>query len=206
MAVFEAGETSGLGGLNLWEGSALIPLAGAGAAGVTIEKKVVASGPLRSLVKSDFRGIRGKEAEYEASLALSAFADNIFSRQDVVVRSAPGNTLLCAPGIKKMPNESWTLDEKKGYAAAWGDGRRGAGEIGLALIFSPGDFAGLEERESERFVKLRLDDGSRCTYWVVGGWDKGIRSPLPPRGMNWVRQTESLAAKILAPLEIRIHK
>jgi hypothetical protein len=206
MAVFQAGETSGLGGLNLWAGSSLVPVAGARPRTFKTENKVIAAGPLRSLVRADFSGVPGGENTYEISQTLSAYADNIFSRQDVAVGGGPGGPVVCAPGIRKIPGEAWTLDEKNGFAAAWGEGARGAGEIGLALIFRPEAFAGLEETESERFIKLRTDAASRCTYWIVGGWDKGIRSPLPPRGRNWLRQTESLAAKILAPLEIRFKK
>ncbi len=206
MTVFEAGETSGLGGLNLWEGTSLVRLAGAAEDGsAETANKVIAAGPIRAMVRADFVGGRGGNG-YGISLTLSALADNIFSRQDVAVRGVTGGAVVCAPGIRKIPSESWTLDEKQGYAAAWGEGARGAGEIGLALIFRPEDFAGLEETGTERFVKLRLDGGSKCTYWVVGGWDKGIRSPLPPRARNWVRQTEDLAAKLLAPLEIRFNK
>ncbi len=206
MFVFAAGETSGLGGLNLWEGSTRIPMAQTGTSASDIEKTMIASGPLRSVVRIGFKGVRGVENEYEVDLTLSAFADNIFSRQDVTVKGASPSGVVCAPGVRKIPGESWTIDAEKGYASAWGKGVRGAGEIGLAIIFPPEDFAGLEESESERFIKLRPGDEGRCTYWIAGGWDKGIRSPLPPRGMNWVRQTEALAGKLLAPLVVRIKK
>ncbi len=205
MAAFEAGDTSGLGGLSLWDGATRIPLANPGAQdNVKMETAVISSGPLRALLRTKITATSPDGFERELSLLLSAFADNSYSRQDVVIQSESEASSIYGPGIPILPEENWLLDEKKGYASAWGEGIKGAGEIGLAVIFDPEDYVGLEESGSERIIRLRAEAGETSTYWILGGWEKGILAPLPPKFRNWSRRIESLAAKLLTPIEVRL--
>jgi hypothetical protein len=205
MAAFEAGETSGLGGLSLWEATTRIPLANPGPReNVKIETAVISSGPLRALLRVKITASPPDRPEKKVSLLLSAFADNSYSRQDVIIHGESGAGSVYGPGIPKLPEEDWLLDEKKGYASAWGEGIKGGGEIGLAVIFDPKDYDGLEETGSERIIRLGAKTGEPSTYWILGGWEKGILSPLPPKFRNWTRRVESLAARLLSPIEIRL--
>ena len=63
-------------------------------------------------------------------------------------------------GIEKLPKETWSMDKEKGYIVTWGEGAPGAGEVGLAAIFNPAEFAGFAENELDRFVKLARHDAA----------------------------------------------
>lgn len=204
MAVLNAGAGSGLGGLALWDGASPTSLTDpAGTASFKIQRTVLSSGPLRAILEVRFSGINSDRRERDVILRVSAFADNRFSRQDVQIQSESASGLFIGPGIQKLPGESWNLEDKKGYAASWGEGVRGAGGIGMAVLFSPDAFAGMEETDTERFIKLKVAEGGKRTFWITGGWEKGFDAPLPPRARNWGRKTEALAGKLLAPVEVR---
>jgi hypothetical protein len=96
------------------------------------------------------------------------------------------------------------MDKEKGYIMTWGEGAPGAGEVGLAAIFNPRDFAGFAENELDRFVKLAIPAGEKRTHWIYGGWNKGLTAPQPPQAEGWAHDTAGLAARLLAPVKIQI--
>jgi hypothetical protein len=110
--------------------------------------------------------------------------------------------VVYGPGIQKLAGETWSLEKDKGFIAVWGKGAQGAGEIGLAAIFDPADFAGIEEAVLDRSVKLNGSSGAWLTHWVVGAWERGISSPGVPAAKNWFRKVEGLAQRLLVPVKV----
>jgi hypothetical protein len=138
--------SQGLGGTSLWDGKTRIPLsAAAGPAGLQVQRTVLAAGPLRALVKVEYSGIRPGQGDFGAVVFYSAWADNIFSRQDVIITSKAGGPAVFSADIQKLANEEVAFDKAKGLLASWGRGSALAGEVGLAAIFTPADLAGLDE-------------------------------------------------------------
>ncbi len=80
----------------------------------------------------------------------SAFSDNAYSRQDVVVASISGAPVVFGPGIQKLSGETVSLDKAKGSLAVWGKGAAKSGEIGLAAIFPPADLAAVDDSGLDR--------------------------------------------------------
>ncbi len=200
MDVLDAGESAGLGGLILWDGAARIPLYGPAAPRADLS--VIATGPVRTLIKADFPAVRTAAGEVALSVSYSAFADNAFSRQDVVVSSKASGRFVAGPGVQKLPGETFAVDTGKGFLAGWGQGADKAGEIGLAAVFPPGAFAGTDETDLDRGVKLSVRAGAKLTYWVTGAWERGITSPRVPFAKNWPRKVEALAARLLVPVSV----
>ncbi len=86
MDVLHIGNASGLGGLSVWEDGNRLPLIQPGGKGdLKIERKILARGPVRSLVRVEYTGLKGKLGEYRARLDMSAYAGNPYSRQEVTV-------------------------------------------------------------------------------------------------------------------------
>jgi len=198
--VLAGGGSAGLGGLSLWDGATRIPLAGSG---VEIQKTVLATGPLRALVKAQYSGIRSGSKEYDVVALFSAYADNVFSRQDVFVTSKSGGPVVFSAGVQKLEKETVTFDKDKGFLAAWGLGTGAAGEVGLSVIFSPSAFAGLDESGAERSVKLNAAPGRNQTYWTIGGWGRGIVTASTPAAGNWAARAGETAAKLRVPVEVK---
>ena len=138
----------------------------------------------------------------------SAFADNTYSRQDVVIAAKPGVPVALGPGLQKLAGGTSSLDRTKGAFSVWGKGADRAGEIGLAAVFAPADFADIEDAALDRTLKLAggaiRDDraGRTLTYWLAGAWERGVTAPGVPAAKNWARQVEDLAARLLVPVKV----
>jgi hypothetical protein len=200
MDVLDAGESAGLGSLILWDGASRIPLYGQAAPQAAVS--VLATGPIRTLVRAEYPAVRTAAGEVTVTVSYSAFADNAFSRQDVVVTSKASGRFVAGPGLQKLAGETVSTDNDKGFLAVWGRGADKAGEIGLAAVFLPGAFAGTDESAVDRGIKLGVRAGAKLTYWVAGAWDRGVTSPGVPAAKNWPRKVEALAARLLVPVSV----
>ncbi len=200
MNVLDAGDSGGLGGLSLWDGDTRRPLFGPSAPEAKLS--VVASGPLRAMVKAEFGTVKlAGGVPAGVTVRFSAFADNAWSRHDVTIDTKAEGPIHAGPGLKKLASETRALKEAKGFIAGWGKAP-GAGEIGLAVIFPPARFAGLEEGAVDRAVKLKAQASQVLTFWVAGSWERGTTSPGVPAAQNWALRIENLAARLLAPVTV----
>lgn len=204
MDVLQVGKASGLGGISIWEDGERIPVQNPGGKGeVRIRNKVLASGPVRSLVQVDYDNIRSARGVYRVSLRLSAFAENRFSRQEIRFETDTGKTVQFSPGIEKLKGDTAIFDDGAGYLSVWGFGEPEAGEIGLALMFDPRQYAGIADSALDRMVKLKAGAGETICYWVFGGWRKGFANPVAPSARDWARQVEELGFRLRTPVEVR---
>jgi hypothetical protein len=205
MDILHVGDASGLGGISLWEGEHRISTVNpAGKGENQYERKVIAYGPVRAVARVEITHIGPAKARYTVTLLMSAFTDNTYSRQDIIVTSSAGGQVVYSPGIEKLPKETWSMDRTKGYLENWGEGAPGAGEVGLAAIFNPAEYAGFAENGLDRYVKLTISSGVKRTHWIFGGWHEGLTAPKPPQAAGWKSEVAETAARLLAPVKVEI--
>ncbi len=205
MDVLNVGATSGLGGLSIWEGEKRLPLIMPGGKGeLQITRRVVARGPVRSLVRVEFTGLKRERGEYRVRMDMSAFAGNRYSQQDVTVWSPDGGEVVYSPGLEKLAHDEWYVLSGSGVLASWGYGYEGAGEIGLGIIYCPAEYAGYAEGELDRYLKLRSQSGEKRTHWIYGDWRRGFPNPVAPTARDWALGVEQLAWRLRTPLPVRI--
>jgi hypothetical protein len=205
MDILHVGDASGLGGISLWEGDSRISTVNPAGKGENVyDRKIIAAGPVRAVARVDISHVGPAEAQYAVTLIMSAFTDNTYSRQDILIQSSAGGQVVYSPGIEKLPEETWFMDEDKGFLATWGEGAPGAGEVGLALIFAPAERVGFAENALDRYVKLAVPTGEKRTHWIVAGWHLGITAPQPPQASNWAKAIEEMSIRLTAPLNPRI--
>lgn len=200
MDVLDAGESAGLGGLVLWDGAARRPLFGAAAGRPAV--KVLASGPLRAVVRAVYPPVAAAAGQATLTVTSSAFADCAFTRQDLAVSAAPAGPVLAGPALQKLPGETVVQDNDRGFLAVWGRGAAGAGEIGLAAVIPPAALAGTDETAVDRGLKLRVRPGAKLTYWLAGAWERGVTAPGAPAAKTWPRRVEETAARLLVPVSV----
>jgi hypothetical protein len=204
MDILHVGNASGLGGISLWEGENRISTINpAGKGENQYARKAIAAGPVRAVARVDITNIGPAAATYTITLIMSTFTNNFYSRQDILISSSAGGQVVYSPGIEKLPKETWSMDKEKGYIAAWGEGAPGAGEVGLAAIFDPAEFAGFAENELDRFVKLAVPSGEKRTHWIYGGWHRGITAPEAPQASGWAKNVEDLSSRLRVKLDPR---
>jgi hypothetical protein len=205
MDVLHIGNASGLGGLSIWEDGNRLPLIMPGGKGdLKIKREIMARGPVRSLARVEFSGLKGKLGEYRVRLDMSAFAGNRYSRQDVTIWSPDGKEVIYGPGLQKILHDDWFALSASGLLASWGNGYEGAGEIGLAIMYRPEEYAGFAEGELDRYIKLRSASGETRTHWIYGDWRKGFANPSAPTARDWALRVEELALQIRTPVAVRI--
>ena len=200
MDVLDPGESAGLGGLSIWNGATRVPLFGPAAAQAKLT--VISPGPVRGLIKAEYPAVKTARGDVSLTVFLSAFADNVYSRQDIVVTSGSDAPVVVGPGIEKLADETWSLDKAKGTLTVWGKGTGKAGGIGLAAIFAPADFSGLDEAGLDRALKLTGRAGRKLTYWVAGSWERGLAAPETPAAKGWAKRVGDLAARLLVPVKV----
>ena len=120
MDVLAIGESAGLGGLSLWDGAARVPLFGPSAPPAKLT--VISPGPVRGLVKAEYPAVKTAGGDVTLTVYFSAFSDNVYSRQDVVIASKAGAPVVFGPGIQKLAGETVSLDNGQGPARRLGQG------------------------------------------------------------------------------------
>ena len=204
MDVLRIGQASGLGGITIWEDGVPVPVRNPGGKGeIKIRNRVLASGPVRSLVEVEYDNIRTAKAAYRATVRFSAFAENTFSRQEIIFETAAGKTVEFSPGVQKLAGDAAVFDSSAGCLASWGFGEPEAGEIGFGLMFDPRHYSGIAETSLERLVKLKAEAGKPLVYWVLGGWRKGLANPVAPSARDWAGRVAELGFRLRAPVEVR---
>ena len=207
MDVLHVGRSSGLGGISIWEDDERIPVMNpAGEGTVQIERTILSSGPVRSLVRIDFTNIHSAKGEYTVSLLMSAFADNRFSRQDITITATAGDSVVYSPGVTKLPNDTFHIDTGSGVLTNFGISDNEIKDIGMGIIFKPGEYTGYSESETDRYVRLKIPAGKQCTHWIIGGWRKGFMSPVAPSAKDWADSVEELARRLCVPVGIRYYE
>jgi hypothetical protein len=205
MDVLHVGAASGLGGLSIWEGENRLPvIMPEGKGSLRITRQVVARGPVRSLVRVDFSGLKGKRGEYRVRMEMSAYAGNRYSQVDVTIWSPDGKEVVYSPGLEKLARDEWYMLSGSGVLASWGNGYEGAGEIGLGIIYRPEEYAGYTEGELDRYVKLQSPSGEKRTHWIYGDWRKGLPNPVAPTARDWALAVEQLSLKLRTPVAVRV--
>ena len=198
--VLETGESAGLGGLSVWDGATRIPLFGPAAPQAKLT--VISPGPVRGLIKAEYPAVKTAAGDVALTVLYSAFSDNAYSRQDVIIAAKSGASVVFGPGIQKLAGETVSLDKTRGSVAIWGKGADKAGEIGLAAIFPPADLAAVDDAGLDRAVRLNGRAGRKVTYWVAGAWERGVTAPGVPEAKNWAQRVQDLAARLLVPVKV----
>ncbi len=205
MDVLNLGKSSGLGAISLWDGDTQLKVFNyPGKQKVKVDKRVVASGPVRSIVEVKFSNIKTSNNSYEVILNMSIFAESNFSQQSITINSAKGDTIVYSPGIRKIPNDKWILNTISGVLTSWGLEKGPIGEVGLGLIFPSKDYASFSENEDDRYVKLKIPSGEKQTHYILGGWRKGYKSPTAPNIESWNKDVVNLAKQLSVPVTIEI--
>ncbi len=205
MDILHVGNASGIGGISVFDGARRIPAMNPGGKGTcVIKRSVVARGPVRSIAKAEISGIRSGRKTCTVTVLMSAFAGNVFSRQDVRIESSAGDTVRYSPGIMKLPGGSWSFDSTAGTLTSWGRQEDAIGDIGLGLVFRPEEYAGFAETDLDRNAILSAPSGAWRTHWVVAGWKKGFPSPVAPTAEDWSKEVRDLALRLRAPVSVTV--
>jgi hypothetical protein len=185
MTVLDAGRTSGIGGLTIWNKQQSVS---AFSAISPRDARVLASGPIRTTIS-----LNGPQA----TQLISIYAHGQYLENHVRIPASKASTRI-GPGFTKLPNDKMFFNSKEGYFGAWGRQNDIVQEIGMAAIFPVGT-ASLQEDKHERHIVFNAKAGMELTYYTVGDWRRGRTFPVAPTVLNWEKETRALARRLRSP-------
>jgi hypothetical protein len=193
---FVIGKKPGLCGIALVAGDGFTPCWGAGDS-LAFTHRGFGGGPVcAGAIVSVAKGGRPLLDEYYTIHA---------GRCENVVRTvAHRKGVLIAPGMQKNEGDMMQLDEKRGFLVS--QARVGEyGTIGMALVFRPGDYAGVVDRAEGRFIKLKPGPDGSVSYLSMGVWYR-VSAEQPASMEALVKTVEHMALCFRNPVTVEIVK
>jgi hypothetical protein len=195
---YSAGQTRGCGGSGIWAGGKLYPSAN------FRDSRVFASGPIRLLFELTYDawtagGVRVTEKK-RISLDAGENLDRFESRY-----SFEGNpaALAHAIGIRKWKDSQLRSDRAQGILSTWETVEGGFGKLGQGVIAEPALIADFTQDDRNFLVIARIDPAWPSVYYAGFGWTES--GDFQSRD-DWDRYLNDFAARLRAPLEVRLEK
>lgn len=195
------GKTSGLGGVTVYRGDAAYPVQSpAGQGEVAFEYTVLGSGPVRAAVEMIATNVFSDQPEAPVSVRAFIYAGRAESEINVLLPEGLEDASIAAGLMRLEGGEGFA---RAGALGEWGYHGDDIGEIGLALAWKPAPATGaVLGFDAERHVVT--GQGDRATYWIRGGWRRGMQYPVSYDHQNWEREIREWAAALHADLAVSV--
>ncbi len=195
--MYDTGRSRGCGGTGIWDGRTL-------AVSHNYRRwRVLANGPIRSVFELDFDpwdagGVRVSETK---RFTVDA-GHNLDQIESTFTFSPPGGALTAAIGLGKHPEAvtTRTLDGAGGWLSLWEKYRKD-GQLGTAILLSPGALAGEAEDPYNYLVLARIRSGVPLRYFAGAGWS---RSGDFPSAEAWNTYLASWARRLRTPVTVSL--
>ena len=199
MDVLHVGPALGVGGFGFWVSDSIVkpfPLE-------RRRTRILARGPVRSLVRIDYSGWQVGEERVDMTLLCTIYAGTRESVQEIILsRAASPKTI--AVGIVKHPQGAPVWNSEKGYLYTLGRQSRVNDSLLLALTIPAGRSARNLTGPHDHLILLDLKKDAPLSYGIVSLWEGEA-------GGMWTQQEieQFLSAKSLKfsqPLQVRLGK
>ena len=194
---YAAGNTRGCGGTGIWTGGKLYPSAN------FRDSRVFAVGPIRLLFELTYETWTAGGARVSEKKRISLDAGHSLDRFEsryTIDGDAAG--IQHAVGIRKLKNTRMKLDRERGIMRTWEPVHEG-GELGQAVLLDPASLTDTAEDDHNYLVLSRIAPGAACVSYAGFGW---TLAPDFRTVEDWDRYLSDEAARLRAPVEIKIEK
>lgn len=178
MDVLHVGQTSGLGGLNLWhEGSKVqVQWSKADDPSVPIEYEVRQAGPDVAEVLMLTRRWNAPCGRLDIVRRFTIRTGQRHTVEELEIATTGTDTLEFGPGLTVLEGGETRVSAEEGTVATWGDQGIGAGPVGLAVVFDPALCRRIEAAPDEQLVHLSAAGPRiRTRLLLAGAWAKAGR-------------------------------
>jgi hypothetical protein len=198
------GETAGLGGLTLYQDGVAHPVRNpAGKGDLVFSKRPLVHGPVRAAIEMTAGHILPDAPEATVRFVCMIYA----GRQETEITAAVAGLdppVVLAPGLVKLPRETFFIDRKQGCMGSWGFQEDVIGEIGLALITRPSRIQDVTSLPAEHRLICETNAQGQLKYWVIGDWRRGRDYPVAPTASDWQRSVRLLAERLVDDVQVRV--
>jgi hypothetical protein len=220
--VLDGGKSPGCGGFGLWyEGKLVKPLNMVGLSPkgkpddrVARYMRVVADGPVRSVVQVIFDNWRVGDQTLRVTATYSIFAGQQWTRNQIKIEGAE-DPMKIGVGLMKSDAATFIRDEKGGFFYTWGAQSHldPPDDLGMAVIYPTESFdsfhetvdhaASLFDDESGVYLAV-LNPGAdnEILYWFIAAWNRGEIGVK--NDAQFAELVSSTAQRIRHPLTVTI--
>jgi hypothetical protein len=198
----QAADTAGLGGLTIWEEGKPYPVFASSK--LKFETRIVSEGPVKTVVEAVMHGFATGQSRYDIRELFSVYAGGQYSENSLTIRRERASTpVRLSLGFTKLPNDRTFFHPEAGYFGSWGRQDDIVQEIGEAAIFAD-RAATLQQQANQHDLVFTVASGKAFTWYALGDWRRGRMFPVAPTAANWQNEIRALAARLHAPLNVRI--
>lgn len=176
MDIFKVGESMGIGSIGMWHSGKVYRVSLTD----SIICEIVANGPVRSQIRTQYFGWKVGLQSYDLTSDLSITAGSRVTRHTVRISGNPPN--LCT-GLAKHENctilrPSSEMGTEWQYFGLYGQQSLAGDKLGIAILYKKSDLIELTEDDLSHLVILKPAHGE-LTYYFLAGWEEepnGIKS------------------------------
>ena len=194
---YSAGSTRGCGGSGIWAGGKLWPSAN------FRESRVFAAGPIRVLFELTYDAWTAGGVRVSEKKRISLDAGHNLDRIESHYTFGSPIALAHAIGIRKWKDSEMRSDRAQGVLRTWETVEGGNGKLGIGAIADPASVTNFAQDDHNFLMLTRIDPATPPVYYAGFGWTRsGDFSSLE----DWDRYLGDYAARLRAPVEVRIEK
>ena len=194
---YSAGATRGCGGSGIWAGGKLWPSAN------FRESRVFATGPIRVLFELTYDAWTAGGVRVSEKKRISLDAGHNLDRIESHYTFGSPIALAHAIGIRKWKDSEMRSDRAQGVLRTWETVEGGFGKLGIGVVSDPASVTNFTQDDHNFLMLTRIDPAAPPVYYAGFGWTRsGDFSNLE----DWDRYLGDYAARLRAPVEVRIEK
>jgi hypothetical protein len=168
MDILKVGNSLGLGSVGIWHDEKAVRVE------VTdsIICKIVANGPVQSVIKTKYYGWQAGDIKTDLKSLLSIHAGSRLTRHRLYLSEQVDN--ICAGIVKHEMAEKILQDSLKGkwtYLATYGRQSLAEDKLGMAVFYKSDNFVQLAE-DDESFVVVLKPEDNGLEYYFAAAWEK----------------------------------
>lgn len=192
---YSAGATRGCGGSGIWVNDQLsVPKN-------FTDSQVLANGPIRVLFELTYEPFDAGGKKVTETLRISLDAGSQLDHFQSTYKSAGGEPLAVAVGIKKTKGAEKQANAERGTLTTWEPMEKNLGMQGVAVIVSPKSFDKEAEDAKNHLVVLKPGADARVSYWAGFAWD---RAGHLATAEAWKKYVDEFAQGLQSPIEVSI--
>lgn len=205
MDMYQVGGSRGCGGTGVWNGSAL-------AVSRNYQSwKILANGPVRVVFELTYAPWEAHGVKVAETKRFTLDAGHQLNRIETTFTVVEGDAreLTIAVGLNKNPADrgqepviALTPQAGQGSFTQWIK-QKSNGELGTAVIIPGGALQGFAEDDRNHLLLAKVTPGQPLRYYAGAGWSRAGEFTSEE---SWNRYIADLAARINAPLTVRVSR
>ena len=192
---YSAGASRGCGGSGIWVNDQLaVPKN-------FTDSHVLANGPIRVMFELVYEPFDAAGKKVTETLRILLDAGSQLDHFQSTFKSAGGEPLAVAVGIKKTKGAEKQVNAERGTLTTWEPMEKNMGMQGVAVIVSPKAFDKEAEDAKNQLVVLKPSASPQVSYWAGFAWDRAGKIATQDA---WKKYVDEFAQGVESPVVVSV--